>query len=131
MKTLIIDINFNKKYFERIIHHEVFHIINDSFKDYFNENEWSKLNDANFNYTACSTCSDKTGLYVYKEFNGFFTEYSMSTASEDMAEVFSFLVYDKKKVDEKLINDAILKNKTSFIKNNILKISNNFSFSKW
>ena len=54
----------------------------------------------------------------------------MSTASEDMAEVFSFLVYDKKKVDEKLINDAILKNKTSFIKNNILKISNNFSFSK-
>ena len=32
MKTLIIDINFNKKYFERIIHHEVFHIINDGFK---------------------------------------------------------------------------------------------------
>ena len=54
----------------------------------------------------------------------------MSTASEDMAEVFSFLVYDKKKVDEKSFNDPILKNKTSFFKRNILKINNNFSFSK-
>ena len=73
MKTLIIDIKFNSKHFERVIHHEVFHIINDGYKDYFDENEWSKLNDFNFKYTACSTCSDKTGLYVYKEFNGFFT----------------------------------------------------------
>ena len=130
MKTLIIDINFNKKYFERIIHHEVFHIINDSFKDYFNEKEWKSYNPKNFEYAECSTCSDRGNLSAIKKTNGFLTEYSMSTASEDMAEVFSFLVYDKKKVDEKLINDAILKNKTSFIKNNILKISNNFSFSK-
>ena len=26
MKTLILDIKFNKKYFKRTIHHEVFHI---------------------------------------------------------------------------------------------------------
>ena len=32
MKTLILDIKFDKKYFERVIHHEVFHIINDSYK---------------------------------------------------------------------------------------------------
>ena len=128
MKTLIIDINFNKKYFERIIHHEVFHIINDSFKDYFNEKEWKSYNPKNFEYAECSTCSDRINLSTIKKTNGFLTEYSMSTASEDMAEVFSFLVYDKKKVDEKLINDAILKNKISFIKNNILKISNNFIF---
>ena len=34
MKTLIIDLKFNEKYFERVIHHELFHIINDGFKDY-------------------------------------------------------------------------------------------------
>ena len=28
-KTLIIDINFNDDYFERVIHHEIFHLIND------------------------------------------------------------------------------------------------------
>ena len=36
MKTLIVDIKFNNKYFERVLHHEVFHIINDSFKEIFN-----------------------------------------------------------------------------------------------
>ena len=36
MKTLIIDLKFNEKYFERVIHHELFHIINDGFKDLFN-----------------------------------------------------------------------------------------------
>ena len=34
MKTLIVDIKFNDKYFERVLHHEVFHIINDSYKIY-------------------------------------------------------------------------------------------------
>ena len=84
----------------------------------------------NFEYAECSTCSDRVNLSAIKKTNGFLTEYSMSTASEDMAEVFSFLVYDKKKADEKSFNDPILKNKTSFIKRNILKINNNFSFSK-
>ena len=32
MKTLIVDIKFNEKYFERVLHHEVFNIINDSYK---------------------------------------------------------------------------------------------------
>jgi len=128
MKTLIIDIKFNSKHFERVIHHEVFHIINDGYKDYFDENEWSKLNDVSFKYTACSTCSDKTGLYVYKEFNGFFTEYSKSTASEDMAEVYSHIVSHKDIVEFKTNKDPILKKKVEFIKKNILKIDKNFKF---
>ena len=84
MKTLIIDLKFNKKYFERVLHHELFHIINDSFKDIFNEDEWKKLNNPNFKYADCSTCSKKLGLETYKKTNGFFTEYSMTIPSEDM-----------------------------------------------
>tara|TARA_B100000965_G_scaffold391777_1_gene400249 strand:- start:13 stop:750 length:738 start_codon:yes stop_codon:yes gene_type:complete len=128
MKTLIIDINFDENYFERILHHEVFHIINDSYKNYFLENEWKNFNPKNFKYAECSTCSDKLDLSEFKETNGFLTEYSMTTASEDMAEVFSFLIKDKKNLYEKSSKDPILKNKISFIKNNILKISNNFIF---
>ena len=37
MRTLIIDINFDKNFFERVLHHEVFHLINDSHKSYFGE----------------------------------------------------------------------------------------------
>ena len=122
MKTLILDIKFNEKYFERVIHHEVFHIINDSFKELFSEKMWSSFNIKDFNYAKCSTCTDKLGLETYVNTNGFFSEYSQSTASEDMAEVFSHLMIgiDKIKVD------PILKKKIEFIKNNLFKIDKNF-----
>ncbi len=122
MKTLILDINFNEKYFERVIHHEVFHIINDSFKDIFNENTWSSFNLKNFKYAECSTCTNKLGLETYNNTKGFFSEYSQSTASEDMAEVFSHLM-----IGSNLNNkDPILEKKIDFIKKNLLKIDPNF-----
>ena len=122
MKTLILDIKFSEKYFERVIHHEVFHIINDTFKELFNEKVWSNFNVNEFKYAECSTCTDKLGLDTYINTKGFFTEYSQSTASEDMAEVFSHLMIGKK-----LNNlDPILEKKIQFIKTNLLKIDENF-----
>ena len=71
MKTLILDIRFDKNYFERVIHHEIFHIINDSYKTNFNEEEWVKFNHRDFKYAECSTCSDRLGLSTYKKTEGF------------------------------------------------------------
>ena len=122
MKTLILDVKFNEKYFERVIHHEVFHIINDSFKEIFDEKVWSDFNVKNFKYADCSTCTDKIGLDTYKKTKGFFTEYSRSTASEDMAEVFSHLMIDSNPDNI----DPILEKKIQFLKNNLLKIDENF-----
>ena len=122
MKTLILDIRFDEKYFERVIHHEVFHIINDSYKEIFNEKVWSNFNVKNFKYAECSTCTDKLGLDTYSNTEGFFTEYSQSTASEDMAEVFSHLMMGS----DLSSNDPILNKKIKFIKNNLLKIDENF-----
>ena len=124
MKTLIIDIKFDKNYFERVIHHEVFHIINDSHKKKFNENDWIKFNNKNFKYSECSTCTEKLGLDTYKKTSGFLTEYSQSTVSEDMAEVFSHLMFRANKIN----TDPTLKKKENFIKTNILKIDNTFKF---
>jgi len=123
-RTLILDINFNKKYFERVIHHEVFHIIHKNFENIFNEDIWSNFNDKTFEYAECSTCSDRLGLDLYEKTNGFLTEYSKSIASEDMAEVFSFLVTDKIKIKNIANKDSILFNKIEFIKNGIKKIGN-------
>ena len=122
MKTLILDIKFNEKYFERVIHHEVFHIINDSYKEIFDEKVWSNFNSKNFKYAECSTCTDKLGLDTYSNTEGFFTEYSQSTASEDMAEVFSHLMIGSDLNN----NDPILNKKIQFIKTNLLKIDENF-----
>ena len=125
MRTLILDINFNKKYFERAIHHEIFHIINDQHKKKFNENKWKELNKLNFRYSKCSTCSQKLGLDTYNKTEGFFSEYSKTTPSEDMAEVFSHLMIQKIKINR---NDYILNEKIKFIKKNLLKIDNTFKF---
>ena len=122
MKTLILDVKFDESYFERVIHHEVFHIINDSYKEIFDEKIWTNFNVDEFKYAKCSTCTDKLGLDTYSNTNGFFTEYSKSTASEDMAEVFSHLMTGS---DLKNI-DPILEQKIQFIKTNLLKIDQNF-----
>ena len=122
MKTLILDVKFNENYFERVIHHEVFHVINDSFKQLFNEEIWSNFNIKEFKYAECSTCTDKLGLDTYTDTKGFFSEYSQSTASEDMAEVFSHLM-----MGVNLNNfDPILEKKINLIKNTIQKIDENF-----
>jgi len=123
-RTLILDINFNKKYFERVIHHEVFHIIHNNFKDIFDEGIWLDFNDKTFKYAECSTCSNRLGLDLYHQTNGFLTEYSKSIASEDMAEVFSFLMTDKTKILNIAKKDSILLNKIEYIKKGIDKIVN-------
>ena len=122
MKTLILDVKFNERYFERVIHHEIFHIINDSYKELFNEKLWSNFNIKEFKYAECSTCTDKLGLDTYIKTDGFFTEYSKTTASEDMAEVFSHLMIKSNLNDI----DPILEKKIQFIRLNLLKIDQSF-----
>ena len=123
-RTLILDLNFNEIYFERVIHHEIFHIIQNSFKKNFNETTWSEFNNKKFKYAECSTCSDRLGLDLYDKTNGFLTEYSQSIPSEDMAEVYSFLITNKIDIKNKSKKDSILFNKIKFIESGINKINN-------
>jgi hypothetical protein len=129
MKTLILDIKFNEDYFERVIHHEVFHVMHLQHKEVFNEEEWIKFNDSKFKYAECSTCTKNIGLEQYKETKGFFTEYSKSTASEDMAEVYSHMIFLKEKEINKIRkSDPILNNKISYIENKIKEVDSSFTF---
>ena len=71
----------------------------------------------------------KLGLETYKKTKGFFTEYSKSTASEDMAEVYSHIISLKKeKINLIRKIDPILNNKILYIQNRIKKIDNSFIF---
>jgi len=129
MKTLILDIKFNEDYFERVIHHEVFHIIYLQHKEIFNEEEWIKFNNSKFKYAECSTCTKNIGLDKYDKTKGFFTEYSKSTASEDMAEVYSHMIFLKKNdIDQIRKLDPILNKKISYIESKIKQIDNSFIF---
>jgi len=128
VKTLIIDIKSDERYFERSLHHELFHMADESYGNLFSDDTWSEFNKANFKYAKCSTCSDRLDLSLIENTRGFLTEYSMSTASEDMAEIFSFLMTDKKSLSNIILEDPILNNKINFLKNEIFKISNAFKF---
>ena len=127
-RSLILDINFNQNHFERMIHHEFFHMIQAKHNEIFDETAWSNFNEATFKYAECSTCSDRTDLSLYKNTNGFLTEYSKSIPSEDMAEIFSFLMTNKELVEKKIENDLILKNKVKYLEKNLKLIDNNFIF---
>jgi hypothetical protein len=124
-RTLILDIKFNEKHFERAIHHELFHMINDSYKELFNENIWKNLNQKGFEYGECSTCNNNWNLDLLDNDSGFFTEYAKSTASEDMAEVFSHLIFYQDRINRE---NPIIKKKILFIKGSILKIDDVFNF---
>jgi len=130
MKTLILDIKFNENYFERVIHHEVFHVVHLQHKEVFNEEEWIKFNNSKFKYAECSTCTKNISLEKYQITNGFFTEYSKSTASEDMAEVYSHMIFLKEKeINQIRKSDPILNNKISYIENRIKEIDSSFNFN--
>ena len=52
----------------------------------------------------------------------------MSTASEDMAEIFSFMMTDMENLSIISQKDSILNKKINFIVNEIRKIDNDFKF---
>ena len=127
-RSLILDINFNQEHFERMIHHEFFHMIQAKHNEIFDETIWSNFNKATFKYAECSTCSERIDLSIYKNTDGFLTEYSKSIPSEDMAEIFSFLMTNRNLVENIIENDLILKNKVEYLKKNLKLIDNKFIF---
>ena len=128
VKTLIIDIKSDPRYFERSIHHELFHMADESYDNLFSYDKWEKFNIPSFQYAECSTCSNRSDLSLIKDTSGFITEYSMSTASEDMAEIFSFMMTDMENLSIISQKDSILNKKINFIVNEIRKIDNDFKF---
>ena len=126
-RTLVLDLNFDQNYFERMIHHEIFHMIDNSHPEIFMKNKWSKINNKDFSYAACSTCTDLLGLDL-EIMNGFLTEYSMSTAEEDMAEVYSLLKTNFEEIDQIIKKDQILIRKKDFLIKGLKKIDEKFIF---
>ena len=120
-RTLILDLTFNQNYFERMIHHEIFHMIDNSFPELFEKNKWSELNNKDFSYAECSTCTDLLGLDL-EITKGFLTEYSMSTAEEDMAEIYSLLKTNFKEIDLLIKKDNILTKKKNFLINGLKEV---------
>ena len=55
MQTILLNINTNNDNFARVIHHEVFHIIENNYKKLFPDTVWAKFNNPSFYYSGSST----------------------------------------------------------------------------
>ena len=122
METILLNINVNNKNFERVIHHEVFHIIENNYKKFFPDTVWAKFNNPNFYYSGNSASPEAYSLAKLSNTNGFFSEYAKYSIAEDMAETFSFMNSRKKYVSEVINSDKILNKKVIFIKEGMLNI---------
>ena len=128
MKTLILNTNSNNLNFIRVLHHEIFHIIEHNFNKYFSTIYWSNLNSKEFKYSACSTCSNNYSLEKIRNNEGFVSEYAKSTLSEDMAETFSFMMSDNALVLNMISKDKILDRKVKTIKKIVKKVDTKHQF---
>jgi len=122
METILLNINTNDDNFERVIHHEVFHIIENNYKKLFPDTVWAKFNNPSFYYSGSSTNPEAFSLAKLSNTNGFFSEYAKYSISEDMAETFSFINSREKYVSEAINLDKILNKKVIFIKEGISNI---------
>ena len=116
METILLNINVNNKNFERVIHHEVFHIIENNYKKFFPDAVWAEFNKPKFYYSDSSANPEAYSLAKLSSTNGFFSEYAKYSISEDMAETFSFINSREKYVSEVINLDKILNKKVIFIK---------------
>ena len=116
METILLNIDTNDNDFERVIHHEVFHILENNHKKFFPDTVWAKFNNPNFYYSGNSASPEAYSLAKLSNTNGFFSEYAKYSISEDMAETFSFINSREKYVSEVINLDKILNKKVIFIK---------------
>ena len=123
VSTLILDFAFDDKFFERAIHHEIFHMIQSNYDVDDLNTEWKMQNATNFTYAGCSTCTKNFDLSLKEENNGFITKYSQASASEDQAEVFSVWMTNKVVFYSAIRNDEILKKKIKILENFLTKIN--------
>ncbi len=122
METILLNININDNDFERVIHHEVFHIIENNYKKFFPDTVWAKFNNPNFYYSGSITNPEAYSLTKLGNTNGFFSEYAKYSISEDMAETFSYINSREKYVSEVINLDKILNKKVIFIKEGMSNI---------
>ena len=128
MKTLILNTNSNSLNFVRVLHHEIFHVIEYNYKNELSSISWNNLNSNSFKYSGCSTCSNSYSLDRIYNSKGFVSEYAKSTISEDMAETFSFMMSDNSLILNMITNDRILYKKVAIIKSIIKDIDDNHQF---
>lgn len=129
--TLFLDLSHASKYWDfsrRTFHHELFHAIDfsDSLEGFI-DTEWRKLNPGDYKYFANEDNFRATEITTA----GFITAYSMRSAIEDKAELYSYMVMASEQVNARCTSDPVLARKVERMKTLLLKFSPAYDESFW
>ncbi len=110
------------------VHHEIYHVIHSHF-DINPDDTWHNLNIPDFKYTHRGrhhqVVATQSENYFSPDIPGFVTDYAMTSAEEDQAEVFAclFIQSQSRLMHKWAVKDEVLANKIRFIKQALLDIS--------
>lgn len=122
------------EYLRHVIHHEYFHLV-----DWVGSSwrwripQWKRLNAKGFKYGKGGRTMqhDKSAWSLETGSKGFLNRYSKSSVSEDMAEVFAFLMTRPKEVAAKSKEDAILRSKVRVLRSHLHLFHDSMNAEFW
>ena len=133
---IFLDVSYytsNKTFHEKILHHEMFHLIKTKYPKVFApfEERWKSLNLPNFRYGRGgeSMQDEPSSSQIINNLGGFVNEYSKSSLDEDMCEIYSNLIVEGSKFPKLFLDDKIVLRKIQIIQSiaiviNIIDIKN-------
>ena len=121
-------------YQRHVIHHEFFHLV-----DWVGSSwrwripQWKRLNETGFRYGKGGRTMQHDGRAWSLDTGspGFLNRYSQSSVSEDMAEVFAFLMTRPKEVAKKADGDPVLRSKVRVMKSHLHLFDDSMNAEFW
>ncbi|MEM8884912.1 MAG: putative zinc-binding metallopeptidase, partial [Planctomycetota bacterium] len=117
-----VTVKSTKAYRRHVIHHEYFHLIDWVGTSYrWRQKQWNKLNPEGFKYGKGGKDSqaDSLAWYLSTGTKGFLNRYSKSHVTEDMAEVYAFVLTQPGKVAVRAKRDKIVAAKVEMMKDHL------------
>jgi len=125
--------SWNKTYQRCVIHHELFHIVDE--KDdgiLYDDPSWKKLNPRGFRYgSGGKSARGQDQWPLDPKLKGFLNKYSMSGVEEDKATVYANLLVRGKVVRARAKKDPILARKVAAMKQLLRRFSKSIDAGFW
>jgi len=109
--------SYNPHWQRVVIHHELFHMIDQRMKLIHKDPEWMKLNLPDFHYGKGGKEMRTRGVgELTDRIPGFLTPYGMSAIEEDKAELYGHLIVDREFVNRRIAVDPWLAKKVDLLR---------------
>jgi hypothetical protein len=131
--TLYVDVSLDGQEqltVRRVIHHEVFHLIDVGPNAAADDQAWRQLNPAGFEYKRGTSgmTDDPTVLLSRTAPPGFVSKYATVASEEDRAEVFAFLMADPEGLAKKVAENPVVAAKVRCLQSILARYSNGDEF---